>query len=53
MPSPSPNQPMQVTGTPRTDDVGVAPDHRLVISDRVLAILREQGMEHALLEDYA
>lgn len=43
---------MQVAGTPGRDDVGRAPDHRLVISDRVLAVLRAHGMRHALLDDH-
>ncbi len=43
---------LDVTGIPGKDDFGLDTDGRLVVSDRVLTILREEHLEHCLLDKY-
>lgn len=43
---------LRVTGAAGVDDFGLAPDHRLVVSDRALAVLRDAGMQHAVVEEF-
>ena len=38
---------LRVEGTAGQDDFGTAPDGRLVVSERTLALLRELGISHA------
>lgn len=41
---------MKVTGEPGKDDVGIAANLKLVVSDRVLAALRNNGVNLPMLE---
>lgn len=41
-----------MSGTPGRDDFGIADDLRLVLSERVLELLRPFGLEHALIEPF-
>ncbi|HEY0199049.1 MAG TPA: hypothetical protein VGC19_11005 [Rhodanobacter sp.] len=43
---------LQVEGLAGSDDFGLAPDGRLVVSERVLEKLRQFGISHALVEDF-
>jgi len=45
---------LRVEGDPGRDDFGIAPapDFRLVISERMLNILKPLGISHALIEDF-
>jgi hypothetical protein len=42
---------LQVNGIPGRDDFGIADDLRLVVSEKVLDVLRPFGIQHALIED--
>lgn len=43
---------LDVTGAPEQDDLGVGDDAVLVVSARVLDVLREGTLEHADVEDF-
>jgi hypothetical protein len=44
---------LQVIGQPGKDDFGVAADHRLVMSERALDMLKRLQLSHALIEPFA
>ena len=44
---------MRVRGKAGVDDFGLVADHRLVVSERALDLLRAQGTRHAAVEEYA
>ncbi len=43
---------LSVTGVAGRNDLGIADDSRLVISERVLIVLKTFGLNHALVESY-
>jgi len=43
---------LQITGRPGRDDFGLAADHRLVISERALDVLKGLQLTHALIEPF-
>ena len=43
---------LSVTGEAGRDDLGIADDSRLVVSDRALNVLRTFGVDNALVEAY-
>lgn len=43
---------LHVTGTAGKDDFGVGKDHRFVISERALEIIRPFGLKYAEIEPY-
>jgi len=43
---------LQITGAPGVDDFGLSSSHRLVVSQRILEILREGGMRHCDFADF-
>lgn len=43
---------LQVQGLAGRDDFGLAPDHRLVVSEKALEKLRQFGISHALVEEF-
>ncbi|MCL9861777.1 hypothetical protein MX031_23950, partial [Ralstonia solanacearum] len=43
---------LKISGEPGKDDFGTASDLRLVVSEKVLDILRSFGLEHALTEPF-
>lgn len=43
---------LDVTGTPAQDDLGLESDARLVVSARVLGVLRSGHLEHCEIESY-
>lgn len=43
---------LQVSGTAGEEDFGIADDHRLVLSEMALSLLRKYKIEEADLEDY-
>jgi hypothetical protein len=43
---------LKVDGKAGIDDFGIARDNRLVVSERVLRLFEEQGIENALVEAY-
>ncbi len=43
---------LQVVGKPGVDDFGLAADHRLVVSERALNVLKPRGLDHALVDEY-
>jgi hypothetical protein len=44
---------LKVNGKPGKDDFGMAPDHRLVVSQRVLELFKELGLGDADVEPFA
>jgi hypothetical protein len=44
---------LRVTGQAGNDDLGIAVDGRLVVSDRALTILKAFGISHSLVEEFA
>lgn len=44
---------LRVTGKARIDDFGLAPDWRLVVSERVIDVLKRLGLNNALIEPFA
>ncbi|PMS35921.1 hypothetical protein B0G57_1087 [Trinickia symbiotica] len=44
---------LKISGEPGKHDFGIAGDLRLVVSEKVLGILRSFGLEHALTEPFA
>lgn len=43
---------LKVTGKAGRDDFGISDDHRLVVSNRALAVLRRRKIEHADIEEF-
>jgi hypothetical protein len=43
---------LKVDGKPGKDDFGMAPDHRLVVSERVLDLFKELGLGDATFEPF-
>ncbi|ACC75572.1 hypothetical protein PPMP20_03855 [Paraburkholderia phymatum] len=43
---------LSVTGVAGRNDFGLAADSRLVVSERVLHVLKTFGLNHAIVEDY-
>jgi len=43
---------LRVDGNPGQDDFGIAPDFRLVVSERALKILQAVGVAQALVSDF-
>lgn len=43
---------LKVSGKAGADDFGIGSDHRLVVSERALDVLKPFGLAHALIEDY-
>ena len=43
---------LKVTGVAGKNDFGIAPDLRLVVSEKALDVLRPFGIQHALIEPY-
>ena len=43
---------LKVVGKSGKDDFGIAEDHRLVVSDKVIALLRRLGIQHADVVSY-
>jgi hypothetical protein len=43
---------LRVQGTPGREDFGIAPDGRLVVSERVLEALQELGISQALVAEF-
>lgn len=43
---------LKVNGKPGQHDFGIAPDARLVVSERALKVLRELGISQALVTDF-
>ena len=43
---------MQIYGTPGSDDFGLSAQHRLVVSERVLDLLKDAGMANFEMELY-
>jgi hypothetical protein len=43
---------LKVYGRPGRDDFGIAPDHRLVVSERVLDLLKRLGLSYATMEPF-
>lgn len=41
---------LQVIGSPGTDDFGVSPDFKLVVSENAFNILNEHGLNNAIVE---
>ena len=43
---------MRISGSPGDDDFGLNEEHRLVVSSRVLKILKDEGMSNSDIEPY-
>lgn len=43
---------LEVTGKAAQDDFGLSPQHRLVVSQRILDMLREAGMSHCDVTEF-
>ena len=43
---------LQINGIAGSEDFGLASDFRLVVSDRILNILKPLGISHALVEEF-
>ena len=43
---------MKIQGRPGHDDFGMAPNHELVVSERVLDALKPLGISNALIEPF-
>ena len=43
---------VKVLGRPGIEDFGLAADHRLVVSERALNVLRQFGLAQAIIEEY-
>jgi len=43
---------LQVTGEAGEDDFGLSAMHNLVVSERVLEVLRQEGMSHCAIADF-
>jgi len=43
---------LKITGRPGINDFGMAKDHRLVVSDRVLQVLRSVNLNHCDVEAF-
>ena len=43
---------LKVLGDAGRDDFGLSPAHSLVVSDRILNLLREQGMSHCSISEF-
>jgi hypothetical protein len=43
---------LKVDGQAGRDDFGIAPDYRLVVSERVLDVLKPLGISNALIEPF-